>query len=196
MSNFIRIGELASIRTGYTFRKGDPDAARSGLLGLQIGDIRDTCVIDPSRLSSVDWHGSGQPPVLEPGDVVLAAKGGRNPAAMFMDSDALVLPSSQFLVLRVTNTARMLPGFLCWILNFGPTQHRLSEVHGGTNIPSLSKKALLEVAVPAPPIAVQQTVLDLQALWDEERQLNEELMRNREKMLHGVWPRLLNGETK
>lgn len=43
---------------------------------------------------------------------------------------------------------------------------------------------------------VQQTVLDLQALWDEERQLNEELMRNREKMLHGVWQRLLNGETE
>ena len=90
----------------------------------------------------------------------------------------------------------MLAGFLCWLLNYGPTQRSLAEHHTGTNIPSLSKKALLDVSLPVPPLAVQEAVLDLQALWDEKRNLTEELMRNEEKMLLGVWQRLLNGEGK
>lgn len=170
--------------------------AASGLLGLHIGDIRHSRVIEPSCLSPVAWHSSGSPPVLEPGEVVLAAKGERNLAAIFTDQSALVIPSSQFLILRVKNEREMLSSFLCWILNYESTQKRLTEFHTGTNIPSLSKKALLNVTIPLPPIETQRAVLHLQSLWEEEKQITEALIQNREKMLNGTYQRILNGVEK
>lgn len=133
---------------------------------------------------------------MEPGDVVLAAKGDRNFAAIFTDKEAMVLPSSQLLVLTVKNERKTLPDFLCWVLNLKSTQRSLAEYHTGTNIPSLSKKVLLDVPIPIPPIQVQEAVLRLQSLWDEERKLTDALIRNREKMLNGVFQRMLNGENK
>jgi len=194
MSNDLRIQDIATVRTGYTFRKDHSKVTRSGLLGLQIGDIRESRVVQPSRLSSVDWHGSGSPHVLEPGDVVLAAKGDRNFAAIFTDRESMVLPSSQILILSVRDESTVIPSFLCWVLNFEPTQRSLAEHHTGSNIPTLSKKVLLDVTVPVPPIEVQEAVLRLQSLLDEERRLTAALLRNREELLHGVYQRLLNGE--
>jgi len=194
MSNDVRIQDIARVRTGYTFRKGHSKVARSGLLGLQIGDIRESRVVQPSQLSSVDWHGKGNPPVLEPGDVVLAAKGDRNFAAIFTDKESMVLPSSQILILSVRDESRVIPSFLCWVLNFESTQRSLADHHTGSNIPTLSKKVLLDVTIPVPPVEVQQAVLRLQSLLDEERRLTAALLQNREELLHGVCQRLLSGE--
>lgn len=196
MPNEAQIRDLATVRTGYTFRTDGSGEARSGLLGLQIRDIRRVQIVDSSQLSSVEWHGSGDPPILAPNDLVLAAKGERNFAALFVDHEALVVPSSQLLVLSVKNERETLPAFLCWILNFEPTQRRLAEYQTGTKIPSLSKKALLDVVVPVPPIETQQAILHLQSLRNEEHRLVRELETNRDKMLHGVYQELLNGASE
>ena len=196
MRTNVQIKEIADIRTGYTFRKPVVPSRGAGLLGLQIGDIRDVTRVDPDRLSAVEWHGKGPPPVLVPGDVVLAAKGSHNYGAMFDHPSADILPSNQLLVLSVKNPTSLSPEFLCWALNYSETQQRIAELRRGTSIPSISKGALAIVPIPLPNKAVQDKILKLQALADEQHKLLEALQRNSEAMLQGMVEKLLKGAGK
>ncbi|MBA1146667.1 restriction endonuclease subunit S [Ectothiorhodospiraceae bacterium WFHF3C12] len=193
MSQSVSIGDIAEVRSGYTFRRATSESDANGLLGLHIGDIRETSVVDPSRLSAIEWQSEGRPPVLEPGDVVFAAKGSYNRAAVFRDEESQVVPSNQFLVLRVRNSGPISPEFLCWTLNYKETQRRLAELQSGTSIFSISKKALQIFTVSLPPRETQNKLLRLNALWEEERRLSEALIENGETMVQGMFQRLLTG---
>ncbi|PWG63365.1 restriction endonuclease subunit S [Sediminicurvatus halobius] len=196
MTRTVSIGEIAQVRSGYTFRKATSESYASGLLGLQIRDVRDTTVVDPSRLSVIEWHSEGRPPVLEPGEVVFAAKGSYNRAAVFCDEKSQVVPSNQFLVLRVRNSGPISPEFLCWTLNYEDTQRRLAELQSGTSIFSINKKALRDFELSLPARQTQEKILRLNALWEKERRLSEALIENGETLVHGMFQRLLNGAEK
>jgi uncharacterized membrane protein YbaN (DUF454 family) len=176
--------DIADVRTGYTFRKAVSLESSTHLLGLQIGDVRQTKVIDPSTLVPIQWEGKGDPPILQPGEVVLVAKGDKNYAAIFLDHDHQVAPSSQFLVLSVKNTEKLSPEFLCWLLNYPDIQQKLTEFQVGTKMYSISKKT------------VQEKLLRLESLFEKETRLIHALLRNREVMVHGMSKKLLFGEMK
>ena len=195
--NQVRIQEIADVRTGYAYsRKQAGEAGGGDLLGLQINDVRFASVVDPTRLFPVYWEQVRKPPVLEPGEVVLAAKGNHNRAAIFLDHDQQVIPSTHFLILTVKDERHISPNFLCWVLNYRSTQNRLADIQTGTNIPSISKKALAMLEVPLPPIDIQERILRLHSLWEEERHLAEAMISNRETMLYGVFQKMLKGEDK
>lgn len=185
--------DIAEIRTGYTFRKAVSLEGSADLLGLQIGDVRQTNVIDPSTLVPIQWEGKGEPPILQPGEVALVAKGDKNYAAIFPDQDQKVIPSSQFLILSVKNTAKLSPEFLCWLLNHPDIQQKLTEFQVGTKIYSVSKKSVQGLQVPLPSREVQEKLLRLESLFEQETRLIHALLKNREAMVHGMSKKLLYG---
>ena len=193
MSETVSIKDVAAVRSGYTFRKTTSIPVNGDLLGLQIGDIRHSRVVDPSRLSAIELPDEGHPPMLERGDVVLAAKGSHNYAAVFHDAHRQVVPSNQFLVLSVLDTASVSPAFLCWLLNYKGTQQRLARYQAGSRMASINKKAFLDFAIPLPLPVTQDKILRLNRLGEEERRLTETLMANRETMLQGMIQQLLDG---
>jgi hypothetical protein len=189
----VPISQLADIRTGFTFREASSGKQSGEILGLQIRDIRNVKVIDPDHLSVINWQGSDQLPTLMPGEVVLAAKGSYNRAALFLGQQHQVIPSSQLLVLSVRDKGSISPSFLCWVLNYPETQRRMAEFQSGTNIFSISKKALQALTIPLPSRQVQDQILRLDALLDEERRVTEALIDNRETQVQGVVQQLLSG---
>jgi len=189
----VPIREIANIRTGYTFREPTASKETSEVLGLHIRDIRDSTVIDPDRLSSIVWQGKDELPALQPGEVVFAAKGNYNRAALFLDQERKVIPSNQFLVLSVKMEDCLAPEFLCWILNYPATQRRMAEFQSGTSIFSISKKALGALSIPLPPMQIQKQILHLDALLEQERLVTEAVLANREKQVQGAVQQLLSG---
>lgn len=187
------IRNIAEVRTGYTFRKASSPVSTGGLFGLQIGNIKESDIVDLSKLDAIEWQGKEAPPILKPGDVVLAAKGSHNKAAIFPDTQAPVVPSNQFLILSMKAEAPISAEFLCWYLNFHTTQSRLAEFQTGTKILSLSKKVFLEFEIALPAKAIQKKILGLSRLWQEERRATEALLENRKSMLNGVFKALLSG---
>ncbi|MCK7546219.1 restriction endonuclease subunit S, partial [Marinobacter bryozoorum] len=187
---------IADIKTGYTFRKAALSRASTDVLGLQISDVRHADVIDPATLMSIQWEGRGNPPVLKPGDVVMAAKGNENNAAVFLDHEQKVVPSSQFLILSVKNSKSVSPEFLCWLLNYPETQQKISELKAGTKIYSISKKALQQLEVSIPSREVQEKLVEIARLFEEEKRLTHALIKNREVMVQGMSKKLLSGEKK
>ncbi len=193
MTKLALINNIARIRTGYTFRKIESASESSGLLGLQINDLRHTRVIEPAQLSAIEWKGKGKPPVLLPGEVVLAAKGNHNRAALFPENDSSVVPSNQFLVLSVRNPECLSPEYLCWALNYPATQQQMAELQSGSSIPSISKKSLQGMSIPLPPLKTQQKILRLNRLWEEEASLTQALLANRATQLQGLFQALISG---
>lgn len=151
MSETVSIKDIAEIRSGYTFRKANSESEAGELQGLQIGDIRNASVIDPLQLARIELQISGRPTLLRPGEIVLAAKGSHNRAAVLEDEHCQVVPSNQFLVLSLRNNQVVSPAFLCWLLNYESTQKKLAEYRTGTSMFSISKKAFqsIELALPS-----------------------------------------------
>lgn len=193
MMKMVPIRQVANIRTGYTFRELTSGKETSEVLGLHIRDIRDSKVVEPKRLSNIIWQGRSELPALQPGEVVFAAKGNNNRAALFLDQEHKVIPSNQFLVLSVRTTEYLSPGFLCWVLNYTPTQQRMAEFQSGTSMFSISKQALGALSIPLPSLEDQKKILHLDDLLERERLLTEALMDNRETQVQGVVQQLLSG---
>jgi hypothetical protein len=162
---------------------------------LQIRDMRDSQIIDIEALQEIKWEGK-QSQVLKQGEVVIAARGIHNTAALLQvnKTDKKVIPSNQLLVL--TPRKNILPEYLCWVLNYPKTQQQLDEMRTGTNIPSINKKHLEELSIPLPEMEVQKQIIRLYQLRQKEKALVETLEINRDTLINGIYQKLLKECTK
>lgn len=193
-AKFHHLKELAEIRAGYTFRGSPTELPGSGIRMLQIKDIRDTDTVNPDSLQAIAWTGKDSMPNLDENEIVVAARGLNNKAAI-MRSSATVIPSNQLLVLRVKHNT-VLPDYLCWFLNRTQTQKQLKDSQVGTNIPSLNKSGLGDIQVPIFSIETQQKLVALAMLQQQEQAAYQALINNRISMLEGVFQQLIVGESK
>lgn len=180
---------LADIRVGHTFRGRIESDPAGTVRVLQIKDIRADGSIDDSALPHVQWQAGGPPPTLAAGDIVVPARGTHSTAAI-ADGMAPIVPTSQFWVLR-TRAQFVTPEYLCWYLNQPAARNYFAANRAGTNMPMLNKQALGLLSVPVPARQAQQRIITLHRLWVDEQRLNEQLLRNRETMLAGIFHRLL-----
>lgn len=183
----VKLEDIAHIRTGYTFREALEDVPDGDIRVLQIKDIRQRAVVDASDLPRVFWAGRGEPPLLQQNEIVLAARGEHNRAAIYLGGEPVVA-TNQLLILSVT-ALRVLPEFLSWLLNQEQAQRQIKTE--GTNITAINKAALGSIQLPVPPMEIQQKILALQGLWDEERVVMARLQQNREAMMNGMFRKLL-----
>jgi len=180
---------LADIRTGHTFRGKIVHDTQGKIHILQIKDIKGRGRIQPDRLPRMQWPGTGEPLLLEAGDIVLPARGEYQNAAI-IDGMAPMVASSQLFVLQPRSKA-ITPEFLSWYLNQPAAQNYFRINRTGSNIPMLSKQALGALPVSIPPLRTQHKITALQALWEREKRLAEQLLHNREQMLTGMFQKLL-----
>lgn len=165
--------EIASITTGV-YEKGNPTGDTIYLQGKhfdEYGIIRDDVVIGP-ELQADDRLGKH---LLKNGDVLLVAKGESNRACLYQQSIGQAVASSTFFVIRLTSQ-ELLPEFLQWYFNTSYMQDLFSGLSKGTQISSLSKKALAEVKIPVPSLEKQRSTLKIQQLWHTEQTLTKELL--------------------
>lgn len=185
----VKLEDIADIRTGYTFRGALEESPEGDIRVLQIKDMRQRSRLDPLTLPRVVWEARGEPPLLQPKDIVVVARGESNTAALFPGGEAVV-PSNQLLVVSAKRR-NVLPEFLCWLLNQEVVHRQLIEARTGTNIASIGKSDLSGLDLSLPSLETQQKVLRLQGLWDEEQRLLDDLKKNRETMLKGMFRQLL-----
>lgn len=190
MGIMTKLIQIADIRAGYTYRETPKPMPDSGILMLQIRDMRDSQTIEIETLQEIKWEGK-ESQVLKQGEVVIAARGIHNTAAILQwnKTDKKVIPSNQLLVL--TPKQNILPEYLCWVLNYPKTQQQLDEMRTGTNIPSINKRHLGELSVPLPTLEVQQKIIRLYQLRQKEKALVEALETNRDALTNGIYQKLL-----
>lgn len=188
------LGDIADIRTGFTFRGEVRQVSGSELYMLQISEIQDGVIDNAEGMPEIEWPGNGAPPVLRHDDIVMVARGVRNRAAIFK-GNIQVVPSNQVMVV-VNQSEEVLPDYLCWQLNYSATQKLLAEKRGGTNIPSINKNALQTVHVAIPPLDIQNKILAIDEVGRNKIKTLQQLQQNTENMLAGMFAQLLSGEQK
>ena len=96
--------------------------------------------------------------LLRAGDVLFAAKGTKNFAAVYEEHNLPAVASTSFFVIRLFDS-NVLPEYLAWFLNNLNTQASLKAQAMGTSIPSISKVVLEELEIPVPTIEMQKSVV-------------------------------------
>jgi len=120
--------------------------------------------------------------LLQPGDVLFAAKGTKNVAAVYEEHYPKAVASTSFFVIRLSNPD-VLPDYLAWFLNNPATQAALKAQAMGTSIPSISKQVLEEVDVPIPSFEIQTIVVSISRLRIVEKTILGRLESLRDKQI-------------
>lgn len=127
-------------------------------------------------------EGISEKHLLKEGDVLFAAKGTKNFAAVFENHNEPSVASTSFFVLRPTDK-KVLPQYLAWFLNSPTTQTLLKGQAIGTSIPSISKQVLENLEMIVPEIETQKGILQITELRNKEKALKQEIETLREKQI-------------
>lgn len=112
--------------------------------------------------------------MLQEGEVLLAAKGDKNFAVVYAGDMGPSIASPSFLVVKTEPTV-VLPGYLAWYLNHPDVMRELRVLATGTNIKSISKKALECFKVKVPSLSCQREIVGLSDLFRREAEAEKEL---------------------
>ncbi len=132
---------------------------------------------------------------LQPGQILLAAKGARMLAVCVRPEWLPALASPSFFVLAVHEPSRLLPEFLTLLLNLPATREALRARLSATTVPTLNRRDLLDLELPGPPgtppnylpsLAQQRQALELHQLWLLEKDLTSRYLQAREQIVYNA----------
>ncbi len=130
----------------------------------------------------LEVEGIAEKHLLKDGDVLFAAKGTKNFAAVFENHNEPSVASTTFFVIRPTDR-KVLPQYLAWLLNNHVTQTFLKAQAIGTSIPSISKQVLENLEITVPSVETQKSILEIIQLRKKEISLKERIETLREKQI-------------
>jgi len=198
LHNLISLGQIADIRSGFTFRGKIEELSKGNAFVVQIKDIRQrqdmtgVDLLDVKQMPQIQWDGRAKT-LVTPNTVLLPARGGYFRAA-YTGAETSALPvvaSSQVILIR-PRSAKVTAEFLCWSLNQPRMQRYLEDIASqGSSIPMLSTAAARALKLDIPSLATQHKILHLNRIWAQEQQLTRDLLNNRERMLQGMFLQLL-----
>lgn len=174
-----RIEQIAAISTGV-YEKTNPAGDTIYLQGKHFDDtgrFRENNAVSPELQAGerLEKH------LLHDGDILLIAKGEHNRACLYQSAIGRAVASSTFFVIRPT-IGGLMPEYLQWYLNTAYMQGIFTALSKGTQIASLSKKALADIEIPLPPLQTQREILEVQRLLDKERSITSELIQLKDNM--------------
>ena len=188
------LGDAANLRSGYPFRSGltpDSDGTIAVVQGrdveadrLHFRPVGPLVRIMKEELRRVSEH------FLQPGDVLLMARGPRNYAAVVEADISDIGPAiavGSFHIIT-PDPSKLVPLYLAWWLSQEAAQNHFRTSNTGTTIPMISLDAVRLSPLQLPPLPVQQRIADLSDLFARERETADILHRERQHWL-SLWAR-------
>ena len=108
--------------------------------------------------------------LLREGDVLFAAKGTRNFAAVYENHNQPAVASTTFFVIRLLSDI-VLPQYLAWLLNNPTSQSFLKRNALGSAMASLPKAVLDELEIVVPSLHLQRCILEITRLEKKEKSI-------------------------
>ncbi len=172
------IKDIATLQTGL-FAK---PAGMGDIVYLQSRHFDENGQLLTTLHPDLGADGISEKHLLRGGDVLFAAKGNKNFAAVYEDHNKPAVASTSFFVLRLTGQ-KVLPEYLAWFLNNHSTQATLKGQAIGTSIPSISKQVLEDLEITIPSIERQKAIIQITKLRNKEIGIKQEMETLREKLI-------------
>lgn len=160
----IELGNIASIQTGL-FSKTVSDGE---IVYLQVKHFDENGILQKALHPDLKEDTVTDRHLLWDKDILFAAKGTKNFAALYEQSDFPCVASTTFFVIRLSDR-KVLPEYLVWFMNQPHTQKILKSGAIGSSIVSISKSVLEKIEVPIPSIQIQKNILKIVALRNKEK---------------------------
>jgi hypothetical protein len=153
----------------YPFRAAVRSESGGDVAVIQLADATRSA----GEIGDVPWlvnrDGKFDRYLLKPGDVLIQARGFRNPAGtVSIDLPVIAAPGLHTLRPRA---GKILPEYLAWCLNHPRIQSAIAKVARGSHAPFISKQALAQIRVPVPPMIAQQRIVEVDRLHQNEREI-------------------------
>lgn len=173
-----KLSDIAKLQTGL-FAKPE---AMGEVVYLQVRHFDENGLLRAELYPDLKGNRFTEKHLLKAGDILFAAKGTKNFAAVYEPHYPTAVASTSFFVIRLQNT-QILPGYLGWYLNHPVIINRLKEQAIGSATPSISKTVLDDLEIPMPTIQKQKLVMEVQQLMRRECALQEQVRALRENMI-------------
>lgn len=172
------LSDVSDIRSG-TYAKTSKTGDGVYLQGKHFdanGSLTKALYLEVEMTAEVRKH------LLKGGDVLLAAKGPRNFAALVPPDCPPAVASTTFFVIS-PRAEQVLPEYLLWALNSPSAQAKLRHGAKGSSIVSISKEILSKVTIPVPSLKKQRAILEIDALASREGGLRTAISDLRRKLI-------------
>ncbi len=176
-----KLNNLATIRTGV-FEKPEN---KGEIVYLQVKDFDAFGQLAKDLKPELQPSEVNSKHLLNPGDVIFAAKGSKNFAAVFENHNPASVASTSFFVICLMGN-RVLPNYLAWFLNQTETQKFLKSNSKGTDIASIAKSVLENLEIPVPSLKKQQLILKISQLLQEEKSILQKIDFFRGTQIHSI----------
>jgi len=172
-----KLKDITTISTGL-YKKPNPIGDAFYLHGKHfdhLGELKKDAVLS----KDIQINDRTKKHLLEDRDILFIAKGENNRACIYYEKIGKAVASSLFFVIRIKDDI-LIPEYLRWFINSPSAQNKLESFSKGSHIPSISKKLLAELEIPVPPLKVQNQVLELISLWQKEKNLAIDILKEKE----------------
>lgn len=170
--------QIANIQTGI-FAK---PITEGEIVYLQAKHFDENGQLIGSLHPDLNAEGISDKHLLQPGDILFAAKGTKNFATVFESHNIPSVASTSFFVIRLQGK-NVMPEYLAWFLNHPASQKFLKGKAIGTSIASISKAVLEELEILIPDLQTQKAIFKISQLRNVEIKLKHQIEALREKQI-------------
>ena len=174
----MRLRNISSIQTGF-FAKTDSEG---DIVYLQAKHFDENGLLKTSLLPDLKKNGKIEKHILKVGDVLFAAKGTKNFAAVYESHNQPCVASTSFFVIRLTDNA-IIPEYLTWYLNNPTILQGIKAQAIGSSMVSISKSVLEDLEISIPDLQTQRAILKITQLRNTEKELKQQIEILREKQI-------------
>lgn len=177
----VKLKHIASIQTGV-FAKPIKEGQ---IVYLQSKHFDENGILRSSLYPDLKAESISEKHLLHNGDIIFAAKGTKNFAALYESKNKPAVASTSFFVIRLNEVfqAKVLPAYLTWYLNSASSQNYLKSQAVGSSILSISKSVIDELELSIPDLDTQKAILRITHLRNIERKLHQQIELLREKQI-------------
>jgi restriction endonuclease S subunit len=177
-----KLGELVEIKSGYHFRRGVTSDPLGRVRVVQLSNLPQATPIDWLSLQTVNGEGIARDYFLEKGDVLLSSRGSKSHVILVDEEVGDVVVPNYLLILR-NKSQLVTPSYLSWYLQQPLAQAQIERARQGSTVQLLSRTELAEMAIPTPPLHIQETLSKIGALADREQELLNQLKIERQRFI-------------
>jgi len=186
----VNLSTLANIRMGHSIRGSIKDEPDGDAVVVRMNNVDVARGIVHEDLARMKLPGKKAPQYLEAGEILFTARG-RNNHAIFVSAEDIeklgpTVAAPQFFVLSVKDQG-VVPEYLAWFINSRQGQLYFESRAEGVTVQNITRSSLGDLPVDAPPLSIQNEIIEMNRLWQHERDLNQEYINKRQIFLENMW---------
>ena len=185
------LADIAIVKAGHPFRGKIPEDTAGNAYAVQIRDIDNDGIIQWHQLIRTNITGRKTPDWLQKGDVLFAARGGRNLAGCVGEIDKPTVCAPHYFLIQVTDNS-VLPEFLAWQLNQDSAQRYFANSAEGSAQTSIRRAVLEATPLVMLTLEKQRAIVGFNNKVKQEKQALSALIDNRAKQMQGIAKQLLD----